>query len=73
MGEDKKKKCYDIMFNDDEKSDSKGFRESFEYCLDYIRTYNGTNDGYFNDYKGGIVSICDADDYNIVYYNEVVK
>ena len=48
---------YDIHFNDDSNSNSKGFKETFEYCINYIKEHNGSNDSYFNDYKGGVVSI----------------
>lgn len=50
-------KTYDVHFNDANDSNSKSFNESFEYCKNYIETYNGTNESYFEDYKGGIVSI----------------
>lgn len=50
-------KLYDIVFHDDCWSNAKGFEESFEYCKNYIDTYNGTNESYFADYKGGIVQI----------------
>lgn len=50
-------KTYDVHFNDANDSNSKGFNELFEYCKNYIETYNGTNESYFEDYKGGIVSI----------------
>ena len=50
-------KTYDVHFNAANDSNSKGFNESFEYCKNYIETYNGTNESYFEDYKGGIVSI----------------
>ena len=51
------KETFDVVFNDDEKSDRKGWRATFEECKDYIETYNGTNESYFEDYKGGVVSI----------------
>lgn len=50
-------KTYDVHFNDSQDSNSKGFKESFEYCKDYIDAYNGTNASYFKDYKGGVASI----------------
>lgn len=50
-------RTYDIHFNDEESSNNKGFRESFEYCKNYIEMYNGSNHSYFADYKGGTVSI----------------
>lgn len=48
---------YDIHFNDSEKSDSKGFSSSLDYCQNYIECNNGTNESYFEDYKNGTVSI----------------
>lgn len=50
-------KTYDVHFNDSNDSNSKGFKESFDYCKNYIDTYNGTNESYFSDYKNGTVSI----------------
>jgi hypothetical protein len=50
-------KTYDVYFNDSNDSNNKDFNESFEYCKNYIEAYNGTNESYFGDYKGGIVSI----------------
>lgn len=50
-------KTYDVVFNNEENSNSKGFKESKEYCIDYINRNNGTNESYFADYKGGIVSV----------------
>lgn len=50
-------KTYDIIFNDSNDSNSKGFNESEEYCRAYIDSNNGTNESYFEDYKGGTVSI----------------
>ena len=52
---------YDVHFNDSENSNNKGFKESLDYCKDYIETHNGTNHGYFADYKGGSVSIVCSD------------
>ena len=50
-------KTYDVYFNDAENSNNKGFRASFEEAKSYIERYNGTNNSYFEDYKGGTVSI----------------
>jgi hypothetical protein len=51
-------KTYDIVFNDDNYSNSKGFEESLEFCKNYIKKYNGTNESYFADYKNnGLVQI----------------
>lgn len=48
---------YDVFFDDDNNTNSKGWHESYKYCKDYIDMYNGTNESYFEDYKGGFVSI----------------
>lgn len=62
---------FDVVFNDSEKSDSKGFSESYEYCKDYIEQYNGTSESYFSDYKGGVVSIYDLDAEEEVYIENI--
>ena len=51
------KKCYDIVFRGMYGYNCKGIEETFEYCKDYIKMYNGTNESYFADYKGGVVQI----------------
>lgn len=48
---------YDVVFDSDTDSNSKGFNATLEYCENYIKMYNGTNESYFADYKGGTVSI----------------
>jgi len=48
---------YDVVFNNDTHSSSKGFKASIEYCMDYINANNGSNVGYFADYKGGYVQV----------------
>ena len=48
---------YDVIFNDSDNSNSKGFEQTAEYCIEYITRYNGTNEPYFADYKGGTVSV----------------
>lgn len=65
-------KNFDVVFNDDYDSNRKGFNESYEYCLNYIKMYNGTNESYFADYKGGTVSIVNNNTEEYVY-NEIVK
>lgn len=65
-------KTYDVRFNDSCNSDSKGFRSSFDFCKDYIDMYNGSNDSYFGDYKGGTVSIvCNETGEEV--YSELVR
>jgi hypothetical protein len=63
---------YDVVFNDDADSNSKGWSESYDYCLKYIKQHNGTKESYFADYKGGVVSIvCNETEETI--YEEIVK
>lgn len=62
---------YDIHFNDEYDSNNKGMHESFDYCLNYIKCNNGTNTSYFEDYKGGIVSIVCNETGETVYSEEV--
>lgn len=64
-------KTYDIYFDDAEKSNNKGFKMNIEEAKDYINQYNGTNDSYFADYKGGIVSIVCNETGEEVYSEEV--
>ena len=65
-------KKFDVVFNDSTDSSCKGFNESYEYCLEYIKTYNGTGYSYFEDYKGGTVSIVESETREVVY-SEPVK
>jgi len=50
-------KTYNVVFNDETSSNDKGFKESYNYCMNYIKSNNGTNNSYFASYKGGTVSI----------------
>ena len=62
---------YNVVFNDDTNSNDKGFEQTLAYCKDYISTYNGTNESYFADYKGGIVQIVCNETEEVVYEEEV--
>lgn len=48
---------YDIHFNSEYHSNSKGFKLTYNEAETYIKMHNGTNHSYFADYKGGEVSI----------------
>ena len=50
-------KTYDILFSDDTSSDSLGFKETKEFCKNYIKRWNGSDHSYFKDYKTGTVCI----------------
>lgn len=65
------KLTYNVVFNDDNDSNDKGFEQTLDYCKNYIATYNGTNESYFADYKGGIVQIVCNETEEVVYKEEV--
>lgn len=48
---------YDVVFDSETESNSKGFSCSFDYCKNYIESYNGSDESYFADYKSGTVSV----------------
>ena len=66
------KKTYDLVFSDETAENSKGWKESIEYCKEYIRENNGTEFSYFEDYKGGTVSVM-CNETGETVYTEVVK
>jgi hypothetical protein len=47
----------DVYFNDKESSNNMGWDIQLCDCLNYIQAWNGSNYGYFADYKGGTVSV----------------
>nr|DAI39187.1 MAG TPA: hypothetical protein [Caudoviricetes sp.] len=65
------KLTYNVVFNDDNDSNDKGFEQTLDYCKNYIASYNGTNESYFADYKGGIVQIVCNETEEVVYEEEV--
>lgn len=46
---------FDVIFDNDQNSNSKGWKQSFQFCMDYID--QAPSGSYFEDYKGGWVSI----------------
>lgn len=50
-------KTFDVIFNDDFNSNSKGINGTYEECMDWIDNNRGDEATYFGDYKGGVVSI----------------
>jgi hypothetical protein len=63
---------YNVVFNDDNNSNDKGFEQTLEYCKNYIQSFNGTNHSYFEDYKGGIVQVVCNETGDVVYEEEVI-
>ena len=66
-------KTYDVIFNDELDSNSMGFKVTKDEAIDYIQTWNGTDHGYFKDYKGGIVEVRENNSDNEAVYFEEVK
>ena len=63
-------KTFDLIFNDENNSNNKGFAESLDYCRNYIKYNAGTNFSYFEDYKNGTVSIyCNETDEIVEIYS----
>jgi len=65
-------KTFNVVFNSEDSSNDKGFEQSLEYCQNYIKNYNGTNESYFQDYKGGMVSII-CNETSEVVFETIVK
>lgn len=65
---------YDVVFNSDTDSNSKGFKSSIEDCKRYIQANNGapSDYSYFADYRGWIVQVV-CNETGEVVYEEVVK
>ncbi|GHE34992.1 hypothetical protein [Sphingobacterium griseoflavum] len=64
-------KNYNVVFNDYENSNDKGFELSLEEAKAYVAQYNGTEESYFADYKGGVVQIVDNESGDVVHEEEV--
>ncbi len=64
-------KTYDVIFNDDMNSNSKGIHGTFDECMDWIECNRGNDSTYFGDYKGGTVSIV-CDQTGEYVYNEEI-
>ena len=62
---------YDVEFNSETSTMSKGWHATLEECQDYIRTYIRTNESYFEDFKGGYVSIRCNETEEVVHEEEI--
>lgn len=62
---------YNIFFNNNESSNDLGFKSSLEDCKNYIEMHNGSNHSYFEDYKGGTVSVVCNENGETVFETEV--
>ena len=64
-------KTYDVVFQNDENSASKGFHSTLQECKDYIEAWNGSNHSYFEDFKGGTVQVVCNETEEVVYETAV--
>ena len=64
-------KTYDVVFNDEMYSIKKGWNQTKNYCIEYIKSTNGTNESYFADYKGGIATV-ECNETGEVVYEEII-
>lgn len=62
---------YDVCFKDDYGCNYKDWAESYNDCLAFIEEFNGTDHSYFEDYKGGTVSIVCNETGETVFETEV--
>lgn len=63
---------YNIHFDDDNNSNDLDFKLSLEKAKDYIEMHNGSNHSYFEDYKGGTVSVVCNETGERVHEEEVI-
>lgn len=69
--EDLKTKTYDVIFNDETCSNEKGWHQTKNYCVEYVKSTNGTNESYFANYKGGVASVV-CNETGEVVYEEII-
>lgn len=62
---------YDVEFNDDESTDTHGMRTTKSEARWYIQRHNGTDIGYFADYKGGDVCVVCRQTGETFYHEEI--
>jgi hypothetical protein len=62
---------YDVVFNNDDCSNEKCFQLTKKECVDYVNRFNGSNESYFADYKGGTVEVICNETGEIVYSQKV--
>lgn len=53
-------------------SNQKGWSQTKDYCINYIKANNGTNESYFADYKGGIVQVVCNETSEVVYEEHII-
>lgn len=66
-------KTYDVYFNDNGNSNNEGFKESLEYCMNWIEANRKDKSTYFGDYANGTgtVSIVCNETEEVVYSEDI--
>lgn len=64
-------KTYDIHFNDSENGNCKGFKMQLKEAVDYV-IYSAKEDSYYNDYKGGVISIVCNETGETIHEEEII-
>lgn len=67
------KRTFDVMYNKGESINDEKFHESYMYCLEFIKKYNGTGESYFPQYIGGDVIIFCYETEQTVYTEKVLS
>jgi len=67
-----KQLTYDIFFHSNESSNNKGFNYSLDEAKSYVELNNGTNNSYFQDYKGGLVQIVCNETEEVIFETEIL-
>ena len=67
----RKELTYDVVFQSNTSSMDKGMNTTYRECLQWIKAWNGSNYSYFEDYKGGWVTIVCWETGETVYEEEV--
>ena len=71
LSQEAQKRTYDIVFIGETCTNRMGLSQSYEYCKEYISSYNGSNESYFEFYKGGEVQIICNETAEVVYRESI--
>lgn len=63
---------YDVIFNDECESNSKGIHGTYEECMNWIEFNRNDKSTYFGDYLGGTVSIVCEQTGDYVYNEDIL-
>ncbi|MFA5638662.1 MAG: hypothetical protein WC961_07275 [Anaerovoracaceae bacterium] len=65
------RKTFDVHFDNNYDSNSKGFEMTKTEAIQYIKDNNGSRDSYWGDYVGGIVSVVCKETGETVHQEEI--